>query len=120
MMVTVLNTDWKMSAARKSHHEFFVLCNLWRVFSDVSNRNDVPVNLEYVIKAVKAILQRLKLLLILGALTEDISGLYQNGAIEGALRGKRVSTEPVLNAHCGVWSLCETVELPLRLCRPFW
>lgn len=52
---------------------------------DISNRNYVPVNLEYNINAVKAILQKLKLLMILWALTEDISGVYQNVATEGVL-----------------------------------
>lgn len=65
-MVAVLNTDWKMSAARKYHHDFFfVLRNLWHVSADISNRNYVSVDLEYVINAVKAILQGLKLLLII-------------------------------------------------------
>lgn len=61
----MLNTDWKMSAARKYRQEFCVLRNLWRVSPDIRNRNYVPVTLEYILNAVKAILQRLKLLLIL-------------------------------------------------------
>lgn len=66
---------------------FFVLCNLWHGSPDTSYRNYAPVNLGYLMNAVKAILQRLQLLLMLWALTEDISGVYQNGATEGVLSG---------------------------------